>query len=100
MQSLLQKTKEWEYENQKVFLRLIQTSSDVSVESVKAAGLLTSFLVFVIYKMIRSMLALGAVFIYSPQLVQRVAPGERPLESHEFQQQQLELQSGYSILKR
>lgn len=100
MQSLLQKKKEWEFENQKVLLRLVQTSSDVSVESVKAAGLVTSFLLFLIYKMIRGMLALGSLFLYSPTLVQKVGPGYEPLEQHEFLQQPLEFQSGYNILKR
>lgn len=100
MQSLLQKKQEWEFENQKVLLKLVQTSSEVSVESVKAAGLVTSFLVFLIYKMIRGMLALGTLFLYSQTLVQRVSPELKPLEQHEFQQQQLELQTGYNILKR
>lgn len=100
MQSLLQKTKEWEFENQQVLLKLVRSSSDVSVESVKVAGRITSFLLFVIYKMIRGMLAVGAVFLYSPQLVRRVAPSERPLEFYEFQQSPLESQAGYRILQR
>jgi hypothetical protein len=92
MFALTQRKKEWEYQNQKILLRLVQTSSDVSVESVKTAGLVTSFLLYLIYKMIRGMLALGAFLLLGPQPVRKVAPGQRPLEYHEFNQQHLENQ--------
>jgi len=92
MFALQQKRKEWEHQNQKVLVRLVQTSTNVSVESVKAAGLLTSFLIYLIYKMISGMLALCAFLFYGPQLVRNVAPGKRPLEYHEFNQHSLESQ--------
>jgi hypothetical protein len=90
MEALLRKKKEWEFQNQKVLLKLVQTSSDVSVESVKKAGLVTSFLLFLIYKMIRGMFALGAFLFYAPKMVRYEAPGYQPLESHEFNKHQLE----------
>lgn len=93
MFALLQKKKEWEFQNQKLLLKLVQTSSDVTVESVKTAGLVTSFLIYLIYKLIRGMLALGALIFYGPQLVRKVAPGHKPLEYHEFNQQHLENQA-------
>ena len=92
MNALLQKKREWEYQNQQVLLRLVQTSSDVSVESVKKAGLLTSFLLYVIYALIRGMLATGAALFQEPQLVRQIAPQSRPLESHEFNREQLAAQ--------
>jgi hypothetical protein len=90
MFALMQKKKEWEFQNHQVFLKLVRTSSDVSVESVKKAGLLTSFLVYLIYKTIRGMLALGAMMFVGPQLVRKVAPGTKPLKHHEFHQPRLE----------
>ena len=92
MFALRQRKKEWEHHNQQVLVRLVQTSADVSVESVKVAGLLTSFLIFLIYKMIRGMLAFATFIFCGSSLIQKVAPGQRPLESHEFNQQPLELQ--------
>jgi hypothetical protein len=90
MFALQQKKKEWEYHNQRVLVRLVQTSTDVSVESVKAAGLVTSFLIYLIYKMIRGMLALGALMISGSQIIRHVAPGQPPQEYHEFNQPRLE----------
>jgi hypothetical protein len=92
MNALLQKKREWEHQNKKVLLRLVRTSSDVSVESVKTAGLVTSFLLYMIYALIRWMLAAGATLVKEPQLVRQVAPQQRPLETHEFNRQQLAAQ--------
>jgi len=93
MNALVQKKKEWEFQNQKVLVKLVQTSSDLSVESVKKAGLVTSFLLFLIYKVISGMLALGAFLIYSPQMVRKVSPGAKPLETHEFNRPHLKMQA-------
>lgn len=98
MNALLQKKREWEYQNRKVLVRLVRTSSDVSVESVAAklflAGLLTSFLLFLVYQMIKGMLVLGGsltgALLRGPQLVRQVAPEFRPQEAHEFNQAHLE----------
>lgn len=84
MEALLRKKREWEFQNHKVLLKLVQTSSDVSVESVKKAGLVTSFLAYLIYVMIRGMLALGSFILNGPVLVRKVAPGLQPQEFHEF----------------
>ncbi|MGZ3795494.1 MAG: hypothetical protein ACXVB1_03970 [Pseudobdellovibrionaceae bacterium] len=92
MEALIRKKNEWEFQNQQVLLKLVQTSSDVSVESVKKAGLVTSFLLFLIYKMIRGMLALGALMISAPRMVRNEAPGCQPLESHQFNNHHLESQ--------
>lgn len=91
MFALMQKKKEWEYQNQKVLLKLVRTSSDMSVESVKKAGLVTSFLIYLIYKTIRGMLALAAFMLYAPEMVRKVAPGQNPQEFHEFNQHHLEM---------
>jgi hypothetical protein len=92
MFALVQKKKEWEYQNQKVLLRLVRTSSNVSVESVKAAGVVTSFLMYLIYIAIRGMLALSAYLFLRPNMVRRVAPGQTPQEIHEFNKHYLESQ--------
>lgn len=84
MEALLRKKREWEFQNHKVLLKLVQTSSDVSVESVKTAGLVTSFLAYLIFIMIRGMLALGSFILSGPELVRKVAPGTQPQEFHEF----------------
>jgi hypothetical protein len=84
MEALLRKKREWEFQNQQVLLKLVQTSSDVSVESVKTAGLVTSFLAYLIYVMIRGMLAFGGFILNGPVLVRKVAPGVQPQEFHEF----------------
>lgn len=89
MFALQQRKKEWEHHNRRVLVRLVQTSTDVSVESVKAAGLLTSFLLYLIYKIIRGMLALGAFMICGSQIVRKTGPGQRPLEYHEFSEHQI-----------
>jgi hypothetical protein len=100
MEALIRKKKEWEFQNQQVLLKLVQTSSDVSVESVKKAGLVTSFLFFLIYKTIRGMLALGALMIYAPRMVRNEAPGHQPLESHQFNHHHLESQLAHPIWRR
>jgi hypothetical protein len=94
MNALLQKKREWEYQNREVLVRLVRTSSDVSVESVKKAGLLTSFLLYLVYQMIKGMLVVGGAvtgaLLRGPQLVRQVAPEYRPEECYEFNQTQLE----------
>lgn len=90
MFALQQRKKEWEHYNQRVLVRLVQTSTNVSVESVKAAGLLTSFLIYLIYKTMKGMLALGAFMVCGSQMIRKVAPGKRPLEYYEFNRHTLE----------
>jgi hypothetical protein len=92
MEVLWQKKKQWEYENQRVLIRLAQAIADVSVQSVKAAGLFTSFLLYLVYIVIRGMLAVSAILFYGPKLVRHVGPNERPQQIEEIQAQQLELQ--------
>lgn len=92
MNAILRKKQQWESQNQEVLLKLVQTSGTVSVESVKRAGQLTSFLLYLAYKVIEGVLALSAALLREPVLVRRVGPGERPLEFHEFNHSVLESQ--------
>jgi hypothetical protein len=77
---LLRKKKEWEFQNERYLLRLVETSADVSIESVKKAGLLTSFLMYILYKLLGVVLALLALMFKGPKL----AP-ERTLQQLEIQ---------------
>jgi len=84
MEALLRKKREWEFQSHKVLLKLVRTSSDMSVESVKKAGLVTSFLAYLIYTLVRGMLAFVGFMLNGPTLVRKVAPGFKPQEFHEF----------------
>ncbi|KYG68777.1 hypothetical protein [Bdellovibrio bacteriovorus] len=74
MNALLRKKKEWEFENERYLLKLVSTSADVTVESVKRAGLITSFLAYLVYKSLGVMLAIAAAIFRGPQLVRLVSP--------------------------
>lgn len=69
MNALLRKKKEWEFYNEQVLLRLVETSADVSIESVKKAGHVTSFLMYILYKLTGIVLALAALMFKGPTLV-------------------------------
>lgn len=92
MEVLLQKKREWEFQNHLVLKRLIQSTAELSVESVKAAGLLTSFLLYLIYIVIRGMLVIATMLFCGPRLVRKVSPHHRPQEPHEFNPEYSELQ--------
>ncbi|RYZ81487.1 MAG: hypothetical protein EOP06_23385 [Proteobacteria bacterium] len=70
MFALKQRKKQWEHQNEKVLLQIVQTSSDVSLESVKMLGLLTSFMLFLVYKIVRAALAVCALQVQPYQLQQ------------------------------
>lgn len=72
--SLLRQKQKWESQNERYLLRLVETSADVSIESVKKAGLLTSFLAYLVYKLVRVMLAMASAVFYGPQLVRYTSP--------------------------
>ncbi len=76
MNALLRKKKQWEYQNERYLLKLVETSADVSVESVKKAGLLTSFLAYLVYKFLGGMLAIAFATLIGPKLIRVTAPGE------------------------
>lgn len=76
MNALLRKKRIWEYQNERYFLKLVETSADVSVESVKKAGLITSFLVYLLYKTLGGMLALAFATFIRPKLIRTTAPEE------------------------
>lgn len=67
MNALMRKKKEWEFQNERYFISLVETSADVSVESVKKAGQITSFLLYLAYKSTRMMLALASWTINGPK---------------------------------
>lgn len=91
MNALLRKKKEWEFQNERYFLKLVSTSADVSIESVKRAGLLTSFLAYLVYKILGGMLAIASAILRGPQLVRYTSP-EKVYETVETSHLQLESQ--------
>lgn len=80
MNALLRKKKQWETVNEKYFLKLVETSADVSVESVKKAGLLTSFLLYLVYKTLGGVLAIAFAMMIGPKLKRFTAPEEQAEE--------------------
>lgn len=91
MQAFLHKKKVWEYHNQRMFFRLVRCSNNATVEIVKAAGLATSFLLYLVYKIVQGMLVVLGSLIAEPPLVRRISPQKPPESYHEFQQHSLEL---------
>ncbi|WP_374076094.1 hypothetical protein [Bdellovibrio bacteriovorus] len=91
MNALLRKKKEWEFQNERYLLKLVEASADVSVESVKRAGLLTSFLAYLVYKLLGGMLAIASAIFRGPQLVRYTSP-EKVFETVEISTYQLESQ--------
>lgn len=91
MNALMRKKKEWEFQNEKFFMTLVETSADVSVESVKKAGLVTSFLLYLVYKTLEGVLAIAFAIFIGPRLVRQIAP-EIPNEYVEISKHQLEIQ--------
>lgn len=89
MNALMRRKKQWEFQNERYLLKLVETSTDVSIESVKKAGQLTSFLLYLAYKSTRIMLALASATMRGPKLVRYTTP-ERNHEVLEAQLQQLE----------
>jgi hypothetical protein len=77
---LLRKKKEWEFQNERYLLRLVETSADVSIESVKKAGLLTSFLMYILYKITGVVLALLALMFKGPNLVLERTPEQLEIQ--------------------
>lgn len=96
MNALLRRKKEWEFQNEQYFLRLVETSADVSVESVKRAGLLISFLMYLVYKISRGVLAIANAIFRRPYLVRHTSP-EKPCEIVEASAHQLEFQIKNSL---
>ena len=74
MNALLRKKREWEYHNEQTLLRLVKTSADVSVVSVKKAGLITSFLLYIAYKAIEIMLVVVRWMLERPRLKRYTTP--------------------------
>ena len=94
---LMRKKKEWEFQNERYLLRLVETSADVSIESVKKAGLLTSFLMYILYKLMGVVLALLALMFKGPRLVRFYSPDI--FENLERAPEQLEIQVRNPILR-
>ena len=94
---LMRKKKEWEFQNERYLLRLVETSADVSIESVKKAGLLTSFLMYILYKLLGVVLALLALMFKGPRLVRNHSP--EFFETLERTPEQLEIQVRNPLLR-
>lgn len=92
MNALSRRKQQWESQNQEILVRLVHSSSDVSVKSVKHVGRVSSFLLYLVYKVIEGALALAAALLRGPALVRVIGPGQRPLEYHEFNRSALESQ--------
>jgi len=90
MHALLRKKRKWEYHNERTLLRLVTTSVDVSVESVKKAGQITSFLLYLVYKTLGVMLAIARWIYQRPELKLYVEPNSAP-ETVEPHLQNLEI---------
>lgn len=80
MNALLRKKKDWEYHNEKTLLRLVETSADISIESVKKAGQITSFLLYIVYKTIGIVLALANWMLLMPAMKRHVSPQHVPID--------------------
>ncbi|MEK2647080.1 hypothetical protein [Bdellovibrio sp. BCCA] len=91
MNALLRKKKEWEFQNERYLLKLVETSADMSVESVKRAGLVTSFLAYLVYKFLGGMLAIASAIFRGPQLVRYTCP-QRVFETVDVSTHRLESQ--------
>lgn len=99
MNALLRKKKVWEYRNERTFLRLVETSADVTVESAKKAGQITSFLLFMVYRTPRILLAITRWTLLNPRL-QRYSNPVTPAEAVEPTLQSLEAKLKNPILLR
>lgn len=89
MNTLLRKKRIWEYHNERTLWRLVEASADVSTESVKKAGQITCFLLYIVYKTLGGMLAIARWMLQRPQLQRFITP-ERAPEPVEQNLQQLE----------
>lgn len=74
MNALLRKKAIWKYRNQRVLLRLLESSADVYVESVVKAGHVMSFLLYLVYQSPGLMLAILEWILQGPELKRRVQP--------------------------
>lgn len=89
MNTLMRKKRIWEHHNERTLWRLVETSTDVSTESVKKAGQITSFLLYIVYKTLEGMLAIARWMLQRPELRRFIAP-ERATEPVEPNLQNLE----------
>ncbi|MBK9323466.1 MAG: hypothetical protein IPM97_11095 [Bdellovibrionaceae bacterium] len=99
MNVLKHKKKEWEYQNEQVLLKLVEASTDVSIESVKKAGLITSFLAYILYKLLGVMLAFASALLRGPQLIRYTSP-EKIFESVDISADHAEVQMQSFYQKR
>jgi hypothetical protein len=74
MNALLRKKAVWKYRNQRVLLRLLESSADVYGESVVKAGHVMSFLLYLVYCTPGTMLAILEWILQGPDLKRRDHP--------------------------
>lgn len=99
MNALLRKQAVWKYRNQRVLLRLVDSSADVYVESVVKAGHVMSFLLYLVYRTPGFMLAILEWTLQGPELKRRVQP-YAPAEVVQPNLQELEARLKYPIYIR
>jgi hypothetical protein len=92
MEAFLQKKKEWEFQNHQVLRRLVLSTTSLSKECVKAAGIIVSFLLYLVFVVVKAVFCIGAVFFHGPRLIRRVGPHQKPQAFHEFHPNHAEIQ--------
>lgn len=84
-----QKFERWEAENHEHFLQLVQESQRLSKQSLTRIAKLSSFTLYLLYAASKSGWIIARILFVGPELIQRVAPGQRPLERYEFERKDL-----------
>lgn len=79
----------WENENREQFLKLLQGVLLFSKQSALRIAKISSFALYLAYAAGRILWICARCLFVGPELIQRVAPGERPLERHEFERKDL-----------
>ena len=65
----------WEYRNERTLWKLVENSAEITVECVKKAGLITSFLLYIVYKALEGVLAITRMMFVGPRLIRHNSPG-------------------------
>ena len=89
MNAISRKKKEWEYRNELFLNEMVATTATISIQSVKKAGQLTSFLAYVMYRMLGGVLAIAFMMFVGPKLIRETSP-EDAAEEVSLTLQQLE----------
>lgn len=74
MYALVRRKREWEYQNEQRWLRLVEASSVTAKESVDRAGIAMSFLLYIVLKAANGFGTLGRLVWLSARPVICIAP--------------------------